>query len=117
MFALRIQLPYEEMHAAVGDEAYQSTLHVDREVQVDLCELPADDAEVAAATSTASDTLPAGRSQNEEPSPSPFIALDAIEAEAEAEAEAVDEPDPEDAHPSRNLGRLLNIVGTPYRQA
>ena len=50
MFALRIQLPYEEMHAAVGDEAYQSTLHVDREVQVDLCELPADDAEVAAAT-------------------------------------------------------------------
>ena len=49
MFALRIQLPYEEMHAAVGDEAYQSTLHVDREVQVDLCELPADDAEVAAA--------------------------------------------------------------------
>ena len=100
MFALRIQLPHDELHAAVGDEAYQTTLHVDREVQVDLCELSADDAEVAAATSTASDALPAGRSQKEErvsESPSPFLALDAIETEAEAEAEAVDEPDPEDA--------------------
>ena len=113
MFALRIQLPYEEMHAAVGDEAYQSTLHVDREMQVDLCELPADDAEVAAATSTASDTLPAGRSQNEEPSPSPFIALDAIEAEAEAEAEAVDEPDPEDAQTEIERVHVPFFAGNP----
>ena len=113
MFALRIQLPCDELHAAVGDEAYQSTLHVDREVQVDLCELPAEDAEVAAATSTASDTLPAGRSQNEDTSPSPFLALDAIEAEAEAEAEAVDEPDPEDAQTEIERVHVPFFAGNP----
>ena len=102
MFALRIQLPHDELLGAVGDEAYQTTLHVDREVQVDSRELgfvsSVDaDAEVAAATSTSFDALPTGRSPREEPSPSPFLALDAIEteaeAEAQAEAEAVDEPD------------------------
>ena len=113
MFALRIELPHDELHAAVGDEAYQSTLHVDREVQVDLCELSADDAEVAAATSTAPDALPAGRSQNEEPSPSPFLALDAIETEAEAEAEAVDEPNSEDAQTEIERIHVPFFAGNP----